>query len=815
MQLWNLIPENKHISFHINNTFDGNPVWNAELEILYVLSGSLTCTVNGATYTLSPEDFLVFNPYEIHFTSSKKCRTISMFVFPALLSLRPGQYADERIHCCSTDFTAPTGCYSEIRKLFANLFMLFYQENNTNTYHLYSTVLNLLSILEENFSVPRKASASKEQTTTEHMQKIVRYMDEHYMENLTLTDVAKTEFISANYLSHLFRSYLHTSFVQYLRMLRLNHAYSDLMNTNLSITDIAMQNGFSSTTAFIQYFRDMYGKTPAKFRKSLHVQDYYQQSPLLENESMLHALTRHATRMNQPLSLLRKNVATRKITADCAVAGQRRSDSWNRLMNIGWAKEALLAPIQQQILQASRELGFRMIRFHGIFDEDMYIYNEDADGNLVCNFNYLEMLLDFLVAHDLVPFMEFGFIPHKLSSEDTRYYSHHSSICLPNRLGRWQLLIERTLRHCINRYGIKEVLKWKFTLFNSVYVYYGCISENDWWTLWQATQQAVKQVNPLLQFGLNDDIGLLGPDYHRIWNYLELGRTNGCLPDFLSLQCFYGDYYASGELSFGKVYTQDEMPLPHSPDENYLTHKLDDLDGQLQKRHLFHLPVWFEAWNSSVWQRDSCNDGCFKSAFLVKNILENEGRLQAFGHWTLSDFMEEVPHSPELFHGGYGILTYNGIPKAGYHAMKMLSALTEHCIHRGNGWYITYDGEDIHILLYHYYHYDLLYQRDYSRKSDSVFKYENSMSFQTELTHIPPGEYEFTLQSISAEHGSSYDIWMGMGAPESVTRDQIEYIKQVSKPKLEKWIESLNGTYQFTAQLRAHEVQLITIHRIH
>ena len=57
-------------------------------------------------------------------------------------------------------------------------------------------------------------------------------------------------------------------------------------------------------------------------------------------------------------------------------------------MNIGWAKEALLAPIQQQILQAARELGFRQIRFHGIFDDDMYIYGEDEQGNVVCNFNY-------------------------------------------------------------------------------------------------------------------------------------------------------------------------------------------------------------------------------------------------------------------------------------------------------------------------------------------------------------------------------------------------------------------------------------------
>ena len=47
MQLWNLIPEDKHINFRLSEQFDGNPTWNAELEILYVLSGSLNCMVRG------------------------------------------------------------------------------------------------------------------------------------------------------------------------------------------------------------------------------------------------------------------------------------------------------------------------------------------------------------------------------------------------------------------------------------------------------------------------------------------------------------------------------------------------------------------------------------------------------------------------------------------------------------------------------------------------------------------------------------------------------------------------------------------------
>lgn len=818
MQLWNLISENRHISFRVTEQPDGIPTWNAEMEILYVLEGQAQVESMGQVWVLHPEDFIVFQPYEIHTIRSTSCRTISLFIFPALLQLQ-NRYQDTaaQIACCSAKPTAPDVCYQEIRRQMANLLSSFSQ--NAKEYPLYADALVLLSILQENFLTPKKKERRKDQNAIEHLQRIVRYMDEHYMDNLTLDEVARTEFISANYVSHLFRNYLNTPFLQYLRMLRLNHAYADLVNTQDSITDIALKNGFSSATLFIRYFDAMYGKTPAKFRKERESQEYYQPLLLSDQEDILAPLMRHANAFEQEGAYLHKNMETREVFADCSRQGWQRPSSWNALMNVGWAKEALLAPIQQQILRASKDLGFRMIRFHGIFDRDMYIYNQDEDGTVFYNFDYLEMLFDFLISSQLVPFIEFGFIPPQLASDPHPYYNHDSCICLPHDLERWGHLVEATLRHCINRYGLRQVLQWRFSLFNSVYVYYGCISEEEWWILWRATYQAVKRVHPSLAFGLNDDLGLIVPPQRgestRFWDYIENCRSQSCLPDFISLQCFYGDYYATGKTAFGKVYTQKEMPLPHSPDENYLSHKLDYLTDMLHQYHMDHLPILFEAWNSTVWQRDSCNDGCFKSAFLVKNILENEERLQAFGHWTLSDFMEEVPHSPDVFHGGYGILTYNGIPKPGYYALQLIRLLGDCCLAQGNGYFITREGDQIHILLYHYYHYDLLYQRHYTRRSDSVFKFENSISFSVTLHGLLPGKYNLTTRSISRDNGSSYDAWLSMGAPDHLTLDQVEYIKEVSKPKIEIRLETLEAEYHFACQLRAHEVQLLTLNRIH
>ncbi|WP_087065025.1 GH39 family glycosyl hydrolase [Intestinibacillus massiliensis] len=814
MRLWNLIPENNYISFQMTEEFDGVPGWNAELEILYVLEGEgLSCTVQGEAHTLGRDDFIVLNPYEIHTLQGTGCRAVSLFIFPALLALRT-QREGEAIRCRSNDPAAPRDACGEIRRFMADALLLCCREGQADKYEVYENILRILAILDGNFCVREGRTGRRAQRTVAHLQRVVQYIDQNYMEGLTLASVAKEAFISPNYLSHLFRTYLQTSFAQYLRMVRLNHAYADLMNTKDSVTEIAGRNGFSGATAFIQHFSAVYGKTPAKFRKGGQAQRYYQTLPDEGYGEAFGTLLRHATGSAGRTALLRRSIETREAAADCSQAGSRRPAGWNQVMNVGWAKEALLAPLQQQVARAAEELGFRMVRFHGIFDYDMYVYQE-AGGAPRYNFTYLDTLFDFLLAHGLSPFVELGFIPPALASDGKAYYNHFSRICFPRDLRRWTALVGATLRHCINRYGLRAVCTWKFTLFNAIYVYYGCISEDAWWTLWQATYEAVKGVHPGLAFGLNDDIGLLSPGYRRFWTYLERGRAAGCKPDFLSFQCFYGDYGEPGGEAFQKVYAQDTMPLPHSPDEDYLAHKLDFLEAGFRQRGLEPPPVLFEAWNSTVWQRDACNDSCFKAAFLVKNILENEQRIQSFGHWTLSDFMEEVPHAPQVFHGGYGILTFNGIPKAGYYALELLRRLGGRLLCRGDGWYITRDGDDIQVMLYHYYHYDLLYQQHYTTKSDSVFRFENEVSFHVRLGHMRPGNYSITEQCVNQEGGSSYDMWLYMGAPDELTREQAEYMKQVAKPSVSTGIRSVGGTYEFTAELRAHEVRLITLHRLH
>ena len=76
--------------------------------------------------------------------------------------------------------------------------------------------------------------------------------------------------------------------------------------------------------------------------------------------------------------------------------------------------------------------------------------------------------------------------------------------------------------------------------------------------------------------------------------------------------------------------------------------------------------------SSNIWQRDLCNDTRYKAAWLFKNLLENEEALQGIAYFSVNDRLDEVFPARETYHGGFGLFTMNGIPKAVCTALRLL-----------------------------------------------------------------------------------------------------------------------------------------------
>ena len=101
------------------------------------------------------------------------------------------------------------------------------------------------------------------------LSKITAYMKENYNGDISLESLAKTFGYSSTYLSRMFQKYAKMNYKAYLDNLRLECAYKALVNTDLSISTIASDNGFPNSKAFTKMFRKKYDKLPSEFRKEL------------------------------------------------------------------------------------------------------------------------------------------------------------------------------------------------------------------------------------------------------------------------------------------------------------------------------------------------------------------------------------------------------------------------------------------------------------------------------------------------------------------------------------------------------------------
>lgn len=105
------------------------------------------------------------------------------------------------------------------------------------------------------------------------MTKIVEYIKENKKSDLSLDMVAEKVNLTPQYLSKYFQKYMGVSYIKYLNSLRFESAYKDLVNTDLSITHIAIENGFPDAKAFNKIFKTVYGVNPREYRKNKKIKN--------------------------------------------------------------------------------------------------------------------------------------------------------------------------------------------------------------------------------------------------------------------------------------------------------------------------------------------------------------------------------------------------------------------------------------------------------------------------------------------------------------------------------------------------------------
>lgn len=790
-----------------------------EMEILFALSGRIAVSAAGVRFVMDPEGIMVFNPFEAHqITREAGGHSLSLYIPMELLN----QAKMNRVSCCSALQPEKAVYLDILRDKLAALF-LEYQNSVSNELHRMSCVFSLLGVLRQEFeeSGEKLAAAGSDR---EWIDTVLSYIREHLGERIDLHSAAEAMFFSPGHLSRKFRRLTGVAFSDYVREHRLKTAENLLLSSRMSVTEIAVSCGFANPNTLISSFQQRYGCTPGHYRRSHRDTVSVQTEPAAEEISYM-SLTRYTNHDDRNISFSQETESVQPITIDLKKEGKALRMPHNVVSALGYASDLLLEPLQRAFRRAVRENGFQYVVFHGIFNESMDVYHVNESGHFWLNFNYVDMVLDFLVSLEVKPWIVLDHTPPQMVPPQKRNFFGPSCVNLPEDLDQWEEVVAGLLEHLVDRYGMTTVQTWFFSPEQAVYEYYDVFTLEEYQQYYARTFRTVRRIVPnalIPGFGLDTGIVTL-PGNESLLRLLKYSRENDCIPDMLFFQSFGCDYQSANLTKAEKMLVdrrQDQLeePVPASSDPDLTKHQLAAIKTMLQAAGFASLPIVYAVWTNTIWDRDPGNDTCFKSAWIVKNVLENAEDL-TWGAIQLTEFTAHSLVNPNVFHGGGGVISYLGFPKAGYHALTLLGRLRGEMIASGDGYFVTCSGKEVMIMLYHYCHYDKethlshLMPEQEQRIYDRYYGFERKgpKNFRFLLENLAEGVYESDTYLVNRSHGSSYDVWAAMGAPEHFFAPQQDYLDRVAVPNYQfnRYLVDETGSLFLSVLLEPHEIRLI------
>lgn len=244
--------------------------WHSNIEIFYIITGGIDLWVNSEKYELADDNLIVVNINEIHSSKYKQKGDGVLLQIPYEFVKNYYPHIDNISFVCNSVLEINNvDKYFKLKNLLKELDYIYNERKDGYILKSYSLLFDILFELVTKFSVSRPDKEKIEsKKNLDRLTEIVEYIKENKKTDLSLDMVSEKVNLTPQYLSKYFKKYMGISFIKYLNSLRLESAYKDLLNTDLSITHIAIDNGFSDTKAFSKLFKNTYGVNPREYRKN-------------------------------------------------------------------------------------------------------------------------------------------------------------------------------------------------------------------------------------------------------------------------------------------------------------------------------------------------------------------------------------------------------------------------------------------------------------------------------------------------------------------------------------------------------------------
>lgn len=427
--------------------------WHNSIEIIYVLKGSLHIKIDTDSFTLNEREVEIINSDESHEIQGIDDNKVLIFnIDPFFFEKYYKDINNIFFYTNSNDDEDQNGPeYEELKTILSQMLCEYVQKLEDYDEEIEELLITLLYHLVNNFHyLTHEKEELKEKTDQlARYHRISKYIYNNYNNNITLQEIAKKEFLSPHYLSHEIKYATGYSFTDLINLTRIEESIKLLLDSDMSISEISDEIGFSHVRYFNKNFKYYYGCTPLQYRKKYATTekeyDLSKQFVELSLNDALETLSyslENYNRFNFENKLWNIHVDVDKIINPL-------EKDFKEYINLGESFDLLIEDNKDILEEIQEEIHFEYGRlekmFHsdmGVFlDSDFYNWNkakgvleflsniylkplillDNLDYSLEKYINILSSFLDYFTELDIVEVSDFKFQFDSRLSEDIKY----------------------------------------------------------------------------------------------------------------------------------------------------------------------------------------------------------------------------------------------------------------------------------------------------------------------------------------------------------------------------------------------------------
>lgn len=247
--------------------------WHDEFEIIYVKSGFLTVSISGENYIGKPGDAFVVSPGNLHFMGSQTGNVdYFTFLFPLkYISFRTDDILDDKLlePLNSGHLIINPEIEDTVKEQCEQLVEIYGAKKEESQSKITAQIKTKIILLQFILELWKRGFIVENDTSGKNTveKEMVSYIQQNFTGKILLKEFGEQFHLSEKYISRYFKEHFHITISQYVTYLRLEHAKHLLQDTDIPVTEVAMQSGYQNVSYFIRSFKKAYGVSPLKYKK--------------------------------------------------------------------------------------------------------------------------------------------------------------------------------------------------------------------------------------------------------------------------------------------------------------------------------------------------------------------------------------------------------------------------------------------------------------------------------------------------------------------------------------------------------------------